>query len=153
MKERHPGEFSLFFEPIILFIRDDVAKPFLGNHTYTFLPYLLTLFFFIWFSNLLGLTPFNSNIAGNISVTAALALLSMILINWNGSKDYWSHIFLAPGLPRWLLPLMIVVELIGGNYKAICSGDSFICKYYSRPLYGTVYGCYVIHFREREENR
>ena len=108
-----PSGIQSFFEPIIIFIRDDVAKPFLHQHTYTFLPYLLTLFFFIWFSNLLGLTPFNSNIAGNISVTAALALLSMILINWNGSKDYWKHIFLAPGLPKFLLPLMLVVELIG----------------------------------------
>ena len=108
-----PKGIQSFFEPIIMFIRDDVAKPFLGDHTYRFLPYLLTLFFFIWFSNLLGLTPFNSNIAGNISVTAALALLSMLIINWNGSKDYWKHIFLAPGLPKFLLPLMVVVEFIG----------------------------------------
>ncbi|MEM6629262.1 MAG: F0F1 ATP synthase subunit A [Bacteroidota bacterium] len=108
-----PKGIQSFFEPIIMFIRDDVAKPFLGDNTYRFLPYLLTLFFFIWFSNLLGLTPFNSNIAGNISVTAALALLSMIMINWNGSKDYWKHIFLAPGLPKFLLPLMVIVEFIG----------------------------------------
>ena len=103
-----PAGIQSFFEPIIIFIRDDVARPFLKHETYKFLPYLLTLFFFIWFSNLLGLTPFNSNIAGNISVTAALALISMIVINFNGSKDYWAHIFLAPGLPQ------VAIALNGG---------------------------------------
>lgn len=106
-----------FFEPIIVFVRDDIARPNLKHKADALTPYLLTLFFFIWFSNLLGLTPFNSNIAGNISVTAALAVLSFILININGTKDYWGHIFNTPGVPIWLkvppLPLMPVVEFIG----------------------------------------
>ncbi|MEM6764516.1 MAG: F0F1 ATP synthase subunit A [Bacteroidota bacterium] len=105
-----------FFEPIIVFVREDIAKNYLGDKADKFLPYLLTLFFFIWFANLLGLTPFNSNIAGNISVTAALAVLTFILIQFNGTKDYWQHIFNTPGVPWWLkfgIPLMPIVELIG----------------------------------------
>lgn len=105
-----------FFEPIIVFVRDEVAKPYLGDNAMKFLPYLLTLFFFIWFSNLFGLMPFNSNIAGNISVTAALAVLTFIITQFNGSKDHWKHVFNTPGVPWWLkfgIPLMPLVEFIG----------------------------------------
>lgn len=109
-----PSGMQSLFEPIIIFIRDEVAKPYLKEKTPVFLPYLLSLFFFIWFSNLLGLTPLNSNIAGNISVTAALAFLTFLIINFNGSKDYWMHIFAPPGVPNALrFTLMPVVEVIG----------------------------------------
>jgi F-type H+-transporting ATPase subunit a len=111
-----PKGMQSLFEPLIIFIRDDVARNYLGKASEAFLPYLLTLFFFIWFANLFGLMPFNSNIAGNISVTAALSLLTFILTQVNGSKDHWKHIFNTPGVPWWLkfgIPLMPVVELIG----------------------------------------
>ena len=109
-----PKGIQSLLEPIIVFIRDDVAKPYLHEKAYRFLPYLLTLFFFIWFANLLGLTPFNSNIAGNISVTAALALLTFILVQFNGTKDYWLHIFANPTAPPWLrFSIMPIVELVG----------------------------------------
>ncbi len=107
-----PSGLQSFFELIIIFVRD-FSKEYLGDKHEKFLPYQLTLFFFIWFSNLLGLTPLNSNIAGNISVTAALAVLSFILINVNGSKDYWKHIFAAPGVPKPMLVLLTPVELLG----------------------------------------
>ncbi len=113
-KGKAPSGIQSLFEPIIVFIRDEIAKPYLGKKADGFMPYLLTLFFFIWFSNLLGLTPFNSNIAGNISVTAALAFLSFLIINFNGSKDYWMHIFAPPGIPNALrFTLMPIVEVIG----------------------------------------
>ncbi|MEL6696719.1 MAG: F0F1 ATP synthase subunit A [Bacteroidota bacterium] len=111
-----PSGMQSFMEPIIVFIRDEVAKPYLGDKTMAFLPYLLTLFFFIWFANLFGLMPFNSNIAGNISVTAALAVMTFILTQVNGSKDHWKHVFNTPGVPWWLkfgIPLMPIVEFIG----------------------------------------
>lgn len=111
-----PKGIQSFFEPIIVFIRDDVAKTYLHEHAPRFIPYLLTLFFFIWFSNLFGLTPFNSNITGNISVTASLAVLTFLITQFNGSKDHWKHVFNTPGVP-WVLkfgiPLMPVVEIIG----------------------------------------
>jgi len=111
-----PKGLQSFMEPLIVFIRDEVARPYLHNKADAFTPYLLTLFFFIWFANLFGLMPFNSNIAGNISVTAALAVLTFILIQVNGTKDYWNHIFNTPGVPWWLkfgIPLMPIVEIIG----------------------------------------
>jgi F-type H+-transporting ATPase subunit a len=107
-----PKGLQSMMEVIIVFVRD-LAKEYLGNKHEKFLPYLLTLFFFIWFSNLLGLTPLNSNIAGNISVTASLAVLSMILINVNASKDYWKHIFAAPGVPKPMLLILTPVEILG----------------------------------------
>lgn len=115
-KGKAPSGIQSFFEPIIIFVRDEIAKPYLHNKAAGFLPYLLSLFFFIWFANLFGLTPFNSNVMGNISVTAALALLTFILVNVNANKDYWIHIFNTPGVPWWLkfgLPLMPIVEVIG----------------------------------------
>ncbi|MGQ9863952.1 MAG: F0F1 ATP synthase subunit A [Bacteroidia bacterium] len=112
---RHPNApprgIARLLEPIILFIRDEVVRPNLKEKTPAFTPYLLTIFFFIWFSNLFGLTPLNSNIMGNITLTFMLALLSFILIQFNGSKDYWLHIF-APPIPKWLYPIMIPVEII-----------------------------------------
>lgn len=102
-----------FFEPLIVFVRDDIAVPNLHGKHARFVPYLLTLFFFIFFSNLMGLTPLNSNIAGNISVTVALALLTFIIVQFNGSKDYWVHIFWTPGVPMFLRVIMLPVEIIG----------------------------------------
>ena len=110
-----PKGMQSLMEPLILFIRDEVARPYLHGKAAAFTPYLLTLFFFIWFANLFGLMPFNSNIAGNISVTASLALLTFILTQVNGSKDHWKHIFNTPGVPWWLkfgIPLMPIVEFI-----------------------------------------
>lgn len=106
-----PSGMQSAFEPIVIFVRD-LAKEYLGDKHEKFLPYLLTLFFFIWFSNLLGLTPFNSNIAGNFTVTLALALLSFILINVNGTKDYWGHIFAMPGVPKPMLLILTPIEIL-----------------------------------------
>ncbi|MDP5170267.1 MAG: F0F1 ATP synthase subunit A [Bacteroidia bacterium] len=111
-----PKGLQSLMELIIVFLREEVAKPYLGANANRFFPYLLTLFFFIWFSNLFGLLPFNSNIAGNISVTAALAVLTFIITQFNGSKDHWKHVFNTPGVPWWLkfgIPLMPLVEFIG----------------------------------------
>ncbi len=112
-----PQGLQSFVEPIIVFVRDEVARPYLDEKAVKrLLPYLLTLFFFIWFANLFGLMPFNSNIAGNISFTAALAVLTFIITQVNASKDHWKHVFNTPGVPWWLkfgIPLMPVVEFIG----------------------------------------
>ncbi|MDR2962135.1 MAG: F0F1 ATP synthase subunit A [Bacteroidales bacterium] len=118
---RNPGKaprgLQGFMEPIILFVRDDIALPNIGEKQYQrFLPYLLTVFFFIWFLNTIGLVPFfpgSANVTGNIAVTLVLAVGTFVVVNINGNKDYWRHIFAMPGLPLWLLPIMIIVELIG----------------------------------------
>lgn len=103
-----------FVEPLILFVRDEIARPQIGEHKYMrFMPYLLTVFFFIWVSNLVGLLPFGFNLTGNIAVTFTLAIFTFILTNINGNKDYWGHVFAPPGVPVALLPIMIPIELAG----------------------------------------
>ncbi len=112
-----PAGLQSFMEPIVLFVRDDIAVPSMGtDNARRFTPLLLTFFFFIWFANLLGLLPWGLNLTGNIAVTGALALLALIVINVNGTKDYWVHIFWTPGVPWWLkvpLPVMPLVEFLG----------------------------------------
>ncbi len=109
-----PSGIQGFLEPIILFIKDDIAIPNIGEEKYKkFLPYLITVFFFIWFNNMLGLFPAGANFTGNIAVTFTLAAFTMILTNISGNKNYWKHVFATPGVPMWLRPIMIPVELIG----------------------------------------
>ena len=107
-------------EPIILFVRDDIARPSIGEHKYMrFLPYLLTIFFFIWLNNMLGLVPIfpgGANITGNLTVTGVLALFTFFITIINGNRNYWTHIFNTPGVPWWVkvpIPLMPAIELIG----------------------------------------
>ncbi|MCX7606162.1 MAG: F0F1 ATP synthase subunit A [Bacteroidia bacterium] len=107
-----PKGTARWLEPIVLFIRNEVARPSLHHHADRFLPYLLTVFSFIWLSNLFGLTPLNSNIMGNITLTFLLALLTFLLVQLNGTKAYWQHIFWYPGMPVWLKLFMMPIELI-----------------------------------------
>ncbi|QMU26899.1 F0F1 ATP synthase subunit A [Adhaeribacter radiodurans] len=108
-----PSGVQSFFEPIILFIRDDIAKPNIGPKYERYLPYLLTIFFFIWFNNLLGLMPGGANLTGNIAVTLVLAVFTLLVTLFSSNKAYWSHIFKTPGVPAALLPIMIPIELVG----------------------------------------
>jgi len=105
-----------FMEPIVLFVRDDIAIPNIGLKKYAqFMPYLLTVFFFIWINNLMGLIPFfpfSSNLTGNIVFTMVLALITFIITTVNANKYYWKHILLPP-VPKALYPIMIPIEIIG----------------------------------------
>jgi F-type H+-transporting ATPase subunit a len=110
-----PKGLQSWVEPIIIFIRDDIARPNIGYKYEKFMPLLLTIFFFIWINNLLGLIPIfpgGANVTGNIAITMVLAVIVLIVVNLNGNKYYWSHIF-KPDVPFWLLPIMWVVEIIG----------------------------------------
>jgi F-type H+-transporting ATPase subunit a len=114
----HPKGIQGFLEPIILFVRDDIAIPNIGVHKYEkYMPYLLSAFFFILINNLMGLIPFpppfGANVTGNIAVTFVLATCTFVITQISGNKTYWKHIFAAPGVPFWLLPIMIPVEIIG----------------------------------------
>ena len=107
-------------EPLLLFIRDDVAKTNIGEKHYRrFVPYLLTVFFFILFNNLLGLLPGSANVTGNIAITLVLAVIAFFVTNLNGTSTYWGHIFAMPGVPKWLLVLLTPVEIIGVFMKPI----------------------------------
>ncbi len=113
-------------EPMILFVRDDIAKAAIGEHKYEkYMPYLLTLFFFIWFNNMLGLIPIfpgGANVTGNIVVTMVMAVFTFIITTISANKHYWQEIYNAPGVPWWLkfpIPLMPFIELLGVFIKPI----------------------------------
>ncbi len=111
-----PKGLSGIIEPLVIFVRDDIAKPNIGPKYEKYLPYLLTVFFFIWINNLIGLIPFfpfSSNLTGNICFTFVMAFITFLITTFSGNKGYWSHIFSTPGVPVWLSPIMIPVELIG----------------------------------------
>jgi F-type H+-transporting ATPase subunit a len=99
-------------EAIIVFIRDEVAKPYLGHKYLAFLPLLLTIFFFVWINNLLGLLPGGANFTGNIAVTACLALLSFIVILANSNKHFWGHLLNPPGVPMGIKFLLVPIEIL-----------------------------------------
>jgi len=113
----YPKGIQGFLEPAVLFIRDDIAIPNLGHRYEKYMPYLLSAFFFILINNIMGLIPFpppfGGNVTGNIGVTFVLAVFTYLITQFSGNKAYWKHIFAAPGVPLWLLPVMIPVELIG----------------------------------------
>ncbi len=103
-----------FFEPIIVYIRDDIARPNIGETKYKkYMPYLLTVFFFVWFLNLFGLTPLGVNVTGNIAVTFALAIITFIITQLSGNKNYWKHIFWMPGVPVPMKFILAPIELLG----------------------------------------
>ncbi len=108
-----PKGIQSFFEPIIVFVRDEIVKPNIGHHYEKYLPYLLTLFFFILFGNLLGLLPGAGNMTGNIAVTMTLAVFTFIITNVSGNKGYWGHIFWTPGVPLPLRIVILPVEIVG----------------------------------------
>ncbi len=116
-----PKGLQNFIEPIFVFIQDEVAKPFLGHHWERFLPFLMSLFFFILGLNLFGQIPFfgNANVTGNISVTLVLALFTFFVVNLNGNRNYWGHLIAMPGVPKWVLIILTPVELVGVIIKPI----------------------------------
>jgi F-type H+-transporting ATPase subunit a len=112
-----PKGIAKFLEPIIIMVRDDIAKANIDHHHYKkYVPYLLTIFFFIWLNNMLGLVPFlpgGANLTGNISVTLFLAICTLIVTLFSGNKNYWGHIFWMPGVPVPMKIFMLPIELIG----------------------------------------
>lgn len=114
-----PSGIQSLFEPIIIYIRDEVIKPNIGTGYEKYVPYLLTLFFFIWFGNLFGLLPGAANLTGNIAVTFTLAIFTFLITNFSGNANYWKHVFWTPGVPLPLRIIILPVELIGVFSKPI----------------------------------
>ncbi len=101
-----------FFEPLITFVRDDIAKGNIGHGSDKYVPYLLTVFFLILINNVFGLIPIGANLTGNIAFTLVLSVFTLILTNINANGAYWHHIF-APPSPKWLYPILIPIEIVG----------------------------------------
>ncbi len=118
-----PKGIGRFMEPIIVFIRDEVAVPNIGKKHYKrFMPFLLTLFFFIWINNVIGLIPFfpfSSNLSGNIAFTLTLAVITFIITLFNSKKYYWKHMLWMPGLPIPMKLFLAPIELIGMFVKPV----------------------------------
>ncbi len=108
-----PTGLQNLMEVLVSFVRDEAAKPFLGKKTDKYLPYLLTVFFFIWINNMLGLLPGGANVTGNIAVTTTLALFTFILILTGSRKHYWMHILNPPGIPFGVKLILVPVEILG----------------------------------------
>lgn len=117
-EKKAPKGFVGFMEMFIMSVQDDIIKPCVGKNYRKFSPYLLTVFFFILFNNLLGLIPLfpgGANVTGNIAVTLVLAVFTFFTVNLFGSKEYWKEVF-WPDVPTWLkvpIPIMPAIELVG----------------------------------------
>lgn len=113
-EEAPRGIFQNAFEALIVYIRDEVAKPTLGDKHEKFLPYLLTAFFFILTANLLGLVPYGAAATSNLAVTGMLAIFTFVIGSVYASKDHWKHIFLGPSdVPALVRIILVPVEILG----------------------------------------
>lgn len=103
-----------FFEPLVVFVRDEIAIPNIGEKKYRkYMSYLLTIFFFVLFLNLFGLTPLGVNVTGNLTITFSLAILTFLITNLTANKSYWGHIFWMPGVPYLMRIVLAPIELLG----------------------------------------
>ena len=111
-----PKGLQSLIEPLIILIRDDVARPSIGHKYEKFMPYLLTVFFFVLINNLMGLIPFfpgGANLTGNIAVTMSLAAITFFIQMFNTNKNFWQHVFAMPGIPKAVLIILTPIEILG----------------------------------------
>ena len=117
-----PSGIAGFVEPLIVFVRDEIGIPMIGENKYKkYMPYLLTIFFFIWINNIFGLIPIlnGANLSGNIAFTFTLAVFTFIITTFSGNKNYWKHIFWMPGVPIPMKIFLAPIEIIGMFVKPI----------------------------------
>ena len=108
-----PTGFGRILEPLVIYVRDEIAKPNIGKKYRKFTGYLMTVFFFIWILNLFGLTPLGFNVTGQLAVTAALAIFTLIIYLASSTKDFWTHQLWMPGVPYLIRPILAIIELAG----------------------------------------
>lgn len=124
-----------FFEPIILYVRDEIAIPNIGEKNYKkYMSHLLSVFFFIWFLNMFGLTPLGVNVTSNIAITASLAILTYLITTFTANKNYWGHIFWMPGVPVPMKLILAPIELLGTIIKPF----SLTVRLYANMMAGHV---------------
>lgn len=130
-----PTGLGRFLEPIIIYIRDEIAIPNIGEKHYKkYMSYLLTIFFFVWFLNLFGLTPLGVNVTGNITVTLSLSLITYFITTFTANKNYWTHIFWMPGVPKLMRIVLAPIELLGTFIKPF----SLMIRLYANMVAGHV---------------
>ncbi len=127
--------FGRIFEPIVLYVRDEIAIPNIGEKHYKrYMSYLLTIFFFVWFLNIFGLTPLGINVTGNISITFGLAIITFLITNFTANKNYWGHIFWMPGVPLPMKIILAPIELLGVLIKPF----SLMIRLYANIIAGHI---------------
>ncbi len=113
-KSMVPTGIGRFLEPLVIYVRDEIAIPNIGEHKYRkYMGYLLTIFFFVFILNLLGLTPLGFSVTNNIAVTTCFALFTFFIVNVTANKDYWKHIFWMPGVPIPMKIILMPIEVLG----------------------------------------
>ncbi|TVZ56341.1 ATP synthase F0 subcomplex A subunit [Lutibacter sp. Hel_I_33_5] len=121
-KDGVPTGIAKYIEPLVVFVRDEIGIPMIGEQKYKrYMPYLLTVFFFIWINNIFGLIPIlnGANVSGNIAFTLTLAVFTFIITTLSGNKNYWKHIFWMPGVPVPMKIFLMPIEIIGIFTKPI----------------------------------
>ncbi|MGL4581434.1 MAG: F0F1 ATP synthase subunit A [Flavobacterium sp.] len=144
-----PKGFARALEPMVLYVRDEMAVPNIGKDKYKkFMPYLLSVFFLIFLLNLLGLTPLGFNVTGSISVTACLAIFTFIITQFSANKDYWKHMFWMPGVPVPMKIMLAPIEVLG----AIIKPFSLMVRLFANIIAGhsVVFGLIAIIFVMKE---
>ena len=127
--------FGRIFEPIVLYVRDEIAIPNIGEKHYKrYMSYLLTIFFFVWFLNIFGLTPLGINVTGNIAITFGLAVITFLITNFTANKNYWGHIFWMPGVPLPMKIILAPIELLGVLIKPF----SLMIRLYANIIAGHI---------------
>jgi len=127
--------FGRIFEPLVIYIRDEIAIPNIGEKHYKkYMSYLLTIFFFVWFLNIFGLTPLGINVTGNIAITFGLAIITFLITNLTAKKSYWGHIFWMPGVPLPMKIILAPIELLGVFIKPF----SLMIRLYANIIAGHV---------------
>ena len=112
-KNAVPTGIGRILEPLVIYVRDEIARPNIGPKYEKYMVYLLTVFFYIWILNLMGLTPLGFNVTGNIAITVGLALITFIVVQFSGNKNYWKHIFWMPGVPIPMKIILMPIEVLG----------------------------------------
>ncbi|MGI8600086.1 MAG: F0F1 ATP synthase subunit A [Chitinophagaceae bacterium] len=128
-----PSGFQNAVEPIITFVRDDIAKPNLGRRYRKYMPYLLTVFFFILINNIFGLVPGMANVTGNIAFTIVLGVIAFIIILFSTNSHFWGHIF-NPPVPMGVKPILVLVEFLSIFTKPF----SLIIRLFANMLAGHI---------------
>jgi F-type H+-transporting ATPase subunit a len=129
-----PKGMQSLLEPVIAFVRDEVAKPNLGYKANKYLPYLLTIFFFILINNIIGLIPGTANVTGNIAFTILMGMISFIVMIFSSNKHYWGHIINPPGVPGWVKIILVPVEILGFFLKPV----SLIIRLFANMVAGHI---------------
>ncbi len=147
-----PKGLQLLMEPIIIFVRDDIAKMAIGPKYERYLPYLLTIFFFIWINNMLGLIPIfpgGANVTGNVAIPLVMASFTFVITTVIGNRNYWQHIFWMPGIPTAVKPLLLVIELMGVFVKPAVLVVRLFANIMAGHIVILVFICLIFIFGEK----